>query len=62
MECKDPGRLGSGLGESPGGWAMMSGKRCASLDGWWPGRGCSRAPSGVPGGPEEGTNGSSTGV
>lgn len=27
MECKEPGKLGSGLGESPGGWDMMSVKR-----------------------------------
>ena len=33
MEWRGPGRLGSGLGESPGGCARMSVNRCASLDG-----------------------------
>ena len=50
------------LGESPGGCARMSVNRCASLDGWWPGSGCSRPPRGVPEGPDDGTKGRSTGV
>ena len=62
MEWRGPGRLGSGLGESPGGCARMSVNRYASLDGWWPGSGCSRPPRGVPEGPDDGTKGSSTGV
>lgn len=60
--CRGPGMPGSGLGESPGWWDMMSEKRCASLEGWCPGRGWSIVPRGVPVGPEEGTKGRSTGV
>lgn len=62
MLCRGPGMPGSGLGESPGWWDMMSEKRCTSLEGWWPGSGWSILPNGVPVGPEEGTKGRSTGV
>lgn len=62
MLCSGPGMPGSGLGDSPGWWDIISEKRCTSLEGWWPGRGWSIPPRGVPVGPEEGTNGRSTGV
>lgn len=62
MLCRGPGMPGSGLGESPGWWDMISEKRCTSLEGWCPGRGWSILPRGVPVGPEEGTKGRSTGV
>lgn len=62
MLCNGPGMPGSGLGESPGWWDMISEKRCTSLEGWWPGSGWSMPPRGVPVGPEEGTKGRSTGV
>lgn len=62
MPCRGPGMPGSGLGESPGWWDMISEKRCTSLEGWCPGSGWSILPRGVPVGPEEGTKGRSTGV
>lgn len=60
--CRGPGIPGSGLGDSPGWWDMMSEKRCTSLDGWCPGMGWSMPPKGVPVGPDDGTKGRSTGV
>lgn len=66
--CIDgPVKPGSGLGESPCEWEIMSVNRCPSpgperLLGWCPGSGCSSPPSGVAPGPEEGTNPRSIGV
>lgn len=62
MLCRGPGMPGSGLGESPGWWDMISEKRCTSVEGWWPGSGWSIPPRGLPVGPEDGTKGRSTGV